>query len=383
MDNTIRVIIGADIVPTKENVEFFIQKNIPALIGNKLKEVLIRADYRIFNLETPLTNKLTPIKKSGPNLSAPTETVNGFKALGVNLFTLANNHIRDQGISGMNSTKSALDSVGIEYVGLGDNILDLKKYKIIELKGVRIGIYVCTEHEFSIATESRGGANPFDYIETFYDISELKNNSDYVVVLFHGGTELYRYPTPNIQKISRHMVDSGADIVILQHTHCIGAYEDYNNGKIVYGQGNFLFNCSDNEMTNTSLLIQLELKIKDYLSCHVSYYPIEKTTCGVRLADKEKADEVIEQFEMRSIEIQNSDLVKKRYFEFANTKIKEYKYILGGRLTNNKLFRIADRFLKGKLLKFVFSEGYLLFIKDVFMCESNSELIYSNIVDEE
>ena len=44
---------------------------------------------------------------------------------------------------------------------------------------------------------------------------ELKKQCDYVIVLYHGGKEHYRYPSPYLQKVCRKIVDKGADIVVL------------------------------------------------------------------------------------------------------------------------------------------------------------------------
>lgn len=43
------------------------------------------------------------------------------------------------------------------------------------------------------------------------------------------------------------MVEKGADLVIYQHSHCVGSYEKYKDSTIVYGQGNFMFNKRDDE----------------------------------------------------------------------------------------------------------------------------------------
>ena len=88
-------LIGADFVPTKSNVELFIEGDSKSLVGEELYNIIGEASYRIFNLEIPLTDKETPITKCGPNLIAPTAAVEGYKNLGVDLLTLANNHILD------------------------------------------------------------------------------------------------------------------------------------------------------------------------------------------------------------------------------------------------------------------------------------------------
>lgn len=73
------IIIGADLVPTKSNFEHFKNGNIEKVFDEKILNVLKEVDYRIFNLEAPLTDIENPLEKSGPNLKAPTYTITGIK----------------------------------------------------------------------------------------------------------------------------------------------------------------------------------------------------------------------------------------------------------------------------------------------------------------
>jgi len=217
-----QLLIAADLVPTESNIDLFNKADIKTLLGEELFSIWNSADVRIFNLEVPLVDKRKPIDKCGPNLIAPKSTAKGIKALKPSLITLANNHIMDQGIQGLNSTREVLNSYNIPYIGVGDNLFEASKPYILNQKGLKIGIYACAEHEFSIAEENKPGANPFDPLESLDHIYNLKKKCDYVIVLYHGGKEHYRYPSPYLQKVCRKMVDKGANLVITQHSHCIG-----------------------------------------------------------------------------------------------------------------------------------------------------------------
>ena len=108
-------------------------------------------------------------------------------------------------------------------------------------------------------------------------------------MLYRGGKEHYRYPSPYLQKICKKMVKKGADLVICQHSQCIGCYEDYEGSTIIYGQGNFLFDKYDREFLKTSLLIQVS--INDGL--HVEYIPIAKKGNGVRLSTGQVTEDIL------------------------------------------------------------------------------------------
>lgn len=191
--------------------------------------------------------------------------------------TLANNHILDQGAQGLASTMQTLDAAGIAYAGAGHTRAEARKPWIRQVGDQKIGIYCCAEHEFSIAPPDSPGANPFDPLESFDDVASLRKDCDYLIVLYHGGKEHYRYPSPNLQKICRKFVRAGANLVVCQHSHCVGCKEDYQDGTIVYGQGNFLFDDSDSEFWQTSLLLSVT-------DSGVSYLPLVKRKNTVRLA---------------------------------------------------------------------------------------------------
>lgn len=274
------ILIGADIVPVSSNAVLFESGKADELIGSELRELLQKADYRIFNLEVPLADEPSPIAKYGPGLIASTAAVAGLKAMHIDLMTLANNHIMDQDIQGLESTVNTLDRAGIGHVGTGEDLREAEKPFYFTVSGKRYGVYACAEHEFSIAGEHRPGANPFDPLDSPDHVQRMKAECDFAIVLYHGGKEYYRYPSPHLQKVCRKLVDKGADLVVCQHSHCIGCEEKYRNGTIVYGQGNFLFDDGDGEYWNTSLLAE----ITD--DGRIDYIPLFKKENAVRLAGK-------------------------------------------------------------------------------------------------
>lgn len=366
-----KILIGADLVPTDTNAELFAAGAVQSLVGDKLLAVLQEADYRIFNLEVPLDDAPTPIEKSGPALIAPTDTVAGYKALGVDLLTISNNHIMDQGAYGLESTLRTLNREKIATVGGGKNLEEAAKPYILELAGKKIGIYACAENEFSIAGEASPGANPFDALESPDHVAALKAGCDYVIVLYHGGKEHYRYPSPLLQKTCRKFVDKGADLVLCQHSHCIGSEEKYAGGTIVYGQGNFLFDHSTREHWQTGLLVALG---DDF---EISYIPLRKTDNTVRLAEGEDAQTILREFNARSEEIRDPETLKKNYVDFARSMGQDYLTILGGQ--ESKIFRIFNKLLGGKPRirrnKKRYVKRNTLAIENYLRCEAHRELL--------
>ncbi len=366
------IIIGADLVPTKSNVAHFINGDAEYLLGEELKQLLDDADFKIFNLEVPLTDKLSPIKKCGPALIAPAASINGYKAVGVDLVTVANNHILDQGEQGLRSTIQLLKDNAIDFVGAGNTPEEAALPYIFECADKKIGVYACAEHEFSIVTNNSSGANPFDYLCSFGHISALKEKCDFVIVLYHGGKEHYRYPSPMLQKVCKKMIDSGADLVLCQHSHCIGCEEKYNGGTIVYGQGNFLFDHSKSEFWQTSLLVKIS---KDF---NISYIPLIKQQEKVRLATGDDGDKILKDFSIRSSNICKNGFVEKEYKVFAKEMLNGY-LINFAALNKSFVFRALNRLTKQKFGKWYLKRKYscdsLLAMYNFINCEAHRELI--------
>ncbi|ELC8345400.1 CapA family protein [Clostridium perfringens] len=378
------IIIGADIVPTKSNIDLFNNGDIDELIGNDLNVILNKADITCFNLEVPLTDKLSPIEKCGPNLIASTSSIKGIKAINPHFFTLANNHILDQGKQGLISTINLLKKNNIAFAGAGNNISEAKKPYIFKKNGVKVGIYCCCEHEFSIAKECIAGANPFDPLESLDHINQLKEKCDYVIVLYHGGKEHFRYPSPYLQKVCRKIIEKGADLVICQHSHCIGCEEKWKDGRIIYGQGNFLFDNSDSEFWKTGLLVKINLDIKNNKK-EISYIPLIKKDNKVRIAQDKNANIIMEQFLERSEEICCEEFVKSNYKAFANQMQWQYLSAFAGKWSKNILYRIVNRITKYNFVRIYVGRKYLsterTTIENFIQCEAHRELILEGLRD--
>ena len=371
------ILIGADFVPTSENLRYFCSGDTDKIVGEKLQKELSSVDFRIFNLEIPLTDKKEEIKKCGPNLIAPTKAVKAYSSLSTDLLTLANNHILDQSYHGLDETCSTLEGEHISYVGVGANREAAAKPYCFTIKGIKYGVYACAEHEFSLATEKTAGANPFDPIESFDHIADLKKECDYVIVLYHGGKEHYQYPSPLLQKICRKMIKKGANLVVCQHSHCIGCLEHYLEGEIIYGQGNFLFGRNEIKTWNTSLLVRIDD------SLNINYIPLAISSDGVSVdvADTDVGSEILNGFFKRSELIGNQDFVEKNYTEFADAMIDFYFKAFSGR--ESILFKIVNRVLNNKLrtcrYRSRYDEHARIVLENFIECEAHRELIVQGL----
>ena len=290
-----KALLLGDFCPMSERVkELYRQGDLETLFGDSLT-LFEGKDLVAINLECAITDQNTAIIKHGPNLKAPVETADMLKKLGVTLCGLSNNHIFDFGAPGVADTLEALDRAGIDSTSFGENYEDSRRDYVVEKDGERVAVIAVCEHEYSYAKENRMGSRPFDEFDTVEDIRKAKAVCDRVIVMYHGGKEHCRYPSPRLMRACRAMVRAGADVVLCQHTHCISCYEAYEGGHILYGQGNTHFVWSPAPCWDSGLAVTFDTKTGE-----IGFVPLSVGEYGISLAKGETKDAIMRGFHERS-----------------------------------------------------------------------------------
>jgi len=295
-----RVLICGDTVPTKLNQNLFQNGDAEALFGDILP-VFHSADRVLINLECALTESDKAIPKFGPNLKGPMESAQTLRKAGVTDCGLSNNHTFDFGIEGFEDTIRAVETAGMNTTGHGATESDSRKPLVIPVGDKQLAVIAVCEHEYSYALENQTGARPFDPFETLTDVYDASQKYDYVIVTYHGGKEHCMYPSPRLMRACRAMVHMGADAVLCQHSHIIGCMEHYENGVILYGQGNFHFRYGDRgEGWDSGLIAQFDFGGHGF---HLSLIPVVGDGPAMRLADDNEAREILQAMEQRNLRL--------------------------------------------------------------------------------
>ena len=369
LQNTL--IIAGDICPVSANFQAFLDGDPREVFDSELLRTLKSSAGWVGNLETPICQELSPIIKSGPALRAPKGTGRLLKKSGMTAACLANNHILDHGSPGYYSTIQELEENNILYFGAGIYAESARRYLLIELDGICIGLYACAEHEFTIAQRQSPGANGYDP-QTLLDIQELSKRADITIVLYHGMHELYRYPSPQVKSRCHAIADSGADFIFCQHSHCIGCWEKYNKTSILYGQGDFCFTSGDtNPMRSDGLLALIDLSTND-----LSFIPVVNDGKKVSFPNNAQKDSILTNFEKRSAEITSDSFIDESWASFCNNNAKSYCDQIISAFVPGKVFWII------RLLRKLFPKRFALDgdtrtanLLNLFQCEAHNTLM--------
>lgn len=222
-----------------------------AFVSEDVLEILRQADLRVGTLETAIGNEPDfydeKMSRSADVIYAKDEDLFRLKVLDINLVSLANNHFFDLGPKGAEHTIDLLDSLGIRHCGAGKNLKEASRPAVYEFDGQTVAFLAfCDWRSETVgwcpfATEDAPGVNPMydDYVVS--EISKYKKQYDYIAVIPHWGKEHTFVTTSHVYRLTKKMINAGADMIFGGHTHRIQPLLSKRDKVIAYSMGNFFF----------------------------------------------------------------------------------------------------------------------------------------------
>lgn len=368
MQKFVNILIGGDFCPRSEAV-----LNDP--FSGDLVNLMQNSDYCMINLETPLTHRGKPILKTGRNFKSNPHYARILKQSGVDCVCLANNHIRDFGDEGVSDTVRFCREAGLDVVGAGKDSSDAAKPLIKDISLHKVAFLNYCEREFSIAEPNRSGANPFDPIDAYHTIINLKHIVDKIIVIYHGGLEYQYYPTPIMVKYFRFLVDIGVDAVIAHHSHTYSGYERYKGKVILYGLGNLLSYTSlksPRDSWFSGLFAKISLGIDDVESS-LNPISINKDMSSVNMPSRYEQDRIL-----RHIDVLCEDIGSSTFTEYwINMYLMLKDVTLNDITVTSKFHRKLNRLL-GINWRYI-SKYQTLSWLNYCRCESHREKLIANL----
>ena len=214
---------------------------------NNIRDYIKSFDVAILNQETVLINDES--KYSGyPCFGSPTEIGDAVINAGFDIITQATNHAYDKKEEGIMDSISFWEQNNIPVLGIHKNPNE--------------NVFIYENGHFRIAMLNYTyGLNGFvlpsgkEYlVDTLYnkekiidDLTYAKNNSDFIIVFPHWGTEYTLTETTEQENWANFFAENGADLIIGSHPHVIEPLKiiTTSSGKevpVYYSLGNFISN---------------------------------------------------------------------------------------------------------------------------------------------
>lgn len=217
------------------------------------------ADLTIANLEDPVPDNWV-YHAHDYIFSGDPSLLPMFKNAGVDWVTIANNHIRDFGSSGVADTRKNLAAAGLGFGGAGRNITEAGQISYLPVNSIKVAIIGCMASPpgpGAWATVASAGALPCKNAYVLPRIAEARRKADVVIVFAHWGIEYNRTPLNSQRVLAKAWVDAGADLILGAHTHVSGAIEEIDGHVVLYSMGDFIFDQNFRTITMESILPEM------------------------------------------------------------------------------------------------------------------------------
>lgn len=275
-------------------------------ISPELIQIMQQADLMCLNNEFTFSTNGSPMNGKAYTFRAHPDRVHVLQEMGVDLVTLANNHVYDYGKQALLDTFTTLENANIDYFGAGKNLEEAMAPVYYTIDGKTIAFVGASRAEKFKMTPQATDTEPgilrcYDTELFLQSIREADANADFVIAVVHWGTE-YSYTLEQVQLTTgKEYLDAGADAIIGGHSHCLQGMEYYKDKPIIYSLGNYWFN----RKTLDSMLVCLRFYGNDTESnLDVSVVPaIQKNAKTQIVTDPTEKERIFSFLEDISIDI--------------------------------------------------------------------------------
>ena len=221
--------------------------------GDALAELQrVAPDARIINLETAITVS-DRYRPKGINYRMNPANIGCLTAAGVDCCALANNHVLDWDVAGLQETLATLDGAGIRRAGAGRHLEEGMAPAVIPVPGKgRVLVFACGLESSGIGRRWAADARQpgvqllpglsMASVDTLAEqVQRFKGAGDIAVVSIHwGGNWDYRIPRQQ-RDFAHALIDTaGVDVIHGHSSHHVKGIEVYNERPILYGCGDLL-----------------------------------------------------------------------------------------------------------------------------------------------
>lgn len=257
-DNETVLVFAGDVYISRHVEANYDREGIDSVLSQGLQAEMQQADLCMVNEEFPFGTVGTPMEDKQYTFQVNPFYVSLFEDMGVDIVSLANNHVLDYGTDCLKETFETLEQTGIAYAGAGNTREEASALKTYDFNGETYGILAASRvipvPEWNIENRQPGVFTTYDETALVEAIKKAKESCDYVIVYVHWGVEHTTELTDHQTYLAHAYVDAGADLVLGSHSHCLQGIENYNGSLIFYSLGNYVFN----QNIEKTMLVKLE-----------------------------------------------------------------------------------------------------------------------------
>jgi poly-gamma-glutamate synthesis protein (capsule biosynthesis protein) len=227
-----------------------------------VRKLVSDAEITLDDFECPMTSNFRQ-HDTGTVFSIDPKVAPFLARSGIDVVTLASNHMTDQGVGALKETLKLFDQNGIKRFGAGMNLKQALKPAVIDVRGVKFAFVGFNEIPGSArASATTPGVAYLDETNVRAGIAAARKVADVVIVVPQWGWPEYHANFTARQKQQMELFwDAGADQVIGHGTHWAGpssiTKDDRGFHFVMGSHGNFLFGQDWSRQTQEGVLPEL------------------------------------------------------------------------------------------------------------------------------
>lgn len=271
---------------------------IESSVSAELLAEMRGADILMVNNEFSYSDRGAPLPDKAFAFRSDPENVDLLHEMGVDIVSLANNHVYDYGEDALFDTLDTIKGAGIPYVGAGRNLDEASAPYYYEINGRTIAFLSATQVERNENPDTRGAtevtAGTFrcftqeEFDRLLEAVREADQKADLTVVYIHWGTENTDELHWAQEWQAPELVEAGADLIVGDHPHCLQAVDYIDGVPVFYSLGNFWFNSK----TLDTGLLKVVFDEKGNLTCQ--FLPAKQHDCRTDLETGEEKQRILD-----------------------------------------------------------------------------------------
>lgn len=274
----------------------------PGYVWGDTLPLLRAADLRVCNLECVLSDRGRPWSVPPKVFHFRSDAKNAavLSAAGIDMVSLANNHVLDYEYVALLDMLEILERSGIGYCGAGRDREEARRPALVERKGIRVAMLAATDNEPGWeAAPARPGTfyAPADLrdrraAELLQAVSDQARSSGFVIVSLHWGPNWgYDAPPEHVQ-FGHALIEAGAGVVFGHSPHVFRGIEFYRGKPILYSAGDFIDDYAVDEIERNDESFVFAIDAEAHEVGEISLYPTLISAFQARRADPRTAAEI-------------------------------------------------------------------------------------------
>lgn len=307
------IMLGRNVAKRAEGIGY-------STLFNEMQQLWEDSDFVVANLDTCVIDDdesdLSKNAERGVYFSTDRSNLKCLKEAGIDVVSLATDHIADYGRPTLKTAIDELDSLGIKHVGAGEDRETASGYELLSVKNDNGGIiniavfgamgYQSSEHgakakrvttytptwdEIMNGTasdrveEEAAKYDPWEVTAGTFNgrssvlpmnIAEARMDADVVVVYMHWGDDKMFSENDDMRALAQRYIDAGADVVIGSNPRVVLPAEIYKRGLILYSVGNLIYDDAESRLCDS---VSVDLVIDSELNRTIEITPLRISSC--------------------------------------------------------------------------------------------------------